>query len=308
MGGAASKSVLADAGFVTAQSADDSRMTDRTCLITGATGGIGLEVAMRLGALGARLVLVGRNRQKGEIALQRLHEMVPGIAAEMHYADLSQPEEIARLAAKLLESLPRIDILLNNAGALFARRRVTRDGLEYTFALNHMGYFRLTKLLRTRLIESAPSRVINVASEAHRGTRLEFQDLQCEKQYSGWLAYRRSKLANILFTQELARQLDGTGVTVNCLHPGFVATNFGNDNPLLWRVTIALAKRVGAIPVERGAETPVYLATSADLAGVTGKYFSGCKEKEPDAPARNSQAAARLWTESEKLAGLGSRS
>ena len=279
-------------------------MDGKTCVITGGTGGIGFEVALRLGMLGAHLVLVGRNHQKGEAALQRLRTMIPDVAVEIHYADLLQPEEIIRLASELLASLARIDVLFNNAGALFARRNVTCDGLEHTFALNHMGYFRLTNLLRQRLIESSPCRVINVASEAHRGSRLDFEDLQSAKRYSGWLAYRRSKLANILFTRELARQLVDTGVTVNCLHPGFVATNFGDNNPLLWRTAISLAKRFGAISVGRGAETPVYLATDAGLDGVTGKYFNRCKEWEPDTPGQDDQAAARLWIESERCAGF----
>lgn len=279
-------------------------MNGKTCVITGATGGIGLETALRLGALGARLVLVGRNRQKGEAAIRRLRTTIPSVTVEMHYADLSQADEIVQLASALLASVPRMDILLNNAGALFARRKVASDGLECTFALNHMGYFRLTNLLRPRLIASAPSRIVNVASEAHRGARLDFEDLQCAKRYSGWVAYRRSKLANILFTRELARKLVSTGVTVNCLHPGFVATGFGNYNPLPWRIAIALAKRLAAVSVERGAETSVYVATASEINGVSGKYFSHCKEAEPDVSALDDQAAARLWTESEKLAGF----
>ena len=205
-------------------------MKGKTCVITGASSGIGLETAMRLGALGARLVLVGRNRDKGNAALTRLRMAVPGVAAEMHYADLSQPDEVRRLGATLLGAVPRLDVLVNNAGAIFGDRKVAPDGLELTFALNHMGYVRLTALLRERLIASAPARVVNVASEAHRGAALDFADLQCSRHYSGWTAYKRSKLANILFTSELARRLERTGVTANCLHPGFVATGFGDNN------------------------------------------------------------------------------
>jgi NAD(P)-dependent dehydrogenase (short-subunit alcohol dehydrogenase family) len=156
-------------------------MRGKTCVITGATGGIGLETAARLGALGARLVLVGRNRAKGEAALARLHAGLPGMAVEMHYADLSRPDEITRLADALLGTAERIDVLFNNAGAIFASRETTPDGLELTFALNHMGYFRLTALLRARLIASAPARVVNVASKAHRGAHLDFEDLQCSR-------------------------------------------------------------------------------------------------------------------------------
>jgi NAD(P)-dependent dehydrogenase (short-subunit alcohol dehydrogenase family) len=274
----------------------------KTCIITGATGGIGFETAARLGALGARLMLIGRNRTKGEAALARLHARVPGIVAELHYADLSRHDEILRLAGALLDATARIDVLLNNAGAVFARRETTADGLERTFALNHMGYFRLTALLRPRLIASAPARIVSVASEAHRGARLIFDDLQCANAYNGLKAYKRSKLANILFTRELARQLQGTGVTANCLHPGFVATGFGDNNRGIWGFGIAVAKRLGAIPVERGAQTLVYLSSSTDIGGTSGQYFEKCRERAPDEPAQDDVAAVRLWQESERLA------
>lgn len=278
-------------------------MRGKTCVITGATSGIGLETAARLGALGARLVLVGRNRGKGEAAIARLRAGVPGIAVEMLYADLSRPDEIRRLADDVLATAARIDVLVNNAGALFARREVTPDGLELTFALNHMGYFRLTALLRERLIASAPARVVNVASEAHRGSHLDFEDLQFSKHYSGTRAYQRSKLANILFTRELARRLDGSGVTANCLHPGFVATGFGDNNRGFLRLGIRIGKLVAAIPVQRGAETPVYLASSPDVAAISGRYFSKCRELQSDAPAQDDRTAVRLWQESERLMG-----
>ncbi|HEY2527685.1 MAG TPA: SDR family oxidoreductase [Xanthobacteraceae bacterium] len=279
-------------------------MRGKTCVITGATSGIGLETAARLGALGARLVLVGRNRGKGQAAIARLRADVPGIAVEMLYADLSRPDEIRRLADAVLDTAARIDVLVNNAGALFANREITPDGLELTFALNHMGYFRLTALLRERLIASAPARVVNVASEAHRGSHLDFEDLQCSRHYTGWRAYQRSKLANILFTRELARRFDGTGVTANCLHPGFVATGFGDNNRGFWRLGIALGKLVAAMPVQRGAETPLYLASSSDLTGISGRYFSKCRELQSDAPAQDNRTAVQLWQESERLMGL----
>jgi NAD(P)-dependent dehydrogenase (short-subunit alcohol dehydrogenase family) len=276
----------------------------KTCIITGATAGLGLETAARLGSLGARLVLVGRNREKGEAALAQLRARVANIAAEMHYADLSRHDEILRLAPALLDTAARIDVLLNNAGGIFARRETTPDGLERSFALNHMAYFRLTALLRTRLIASTPARIVNVASEAHRGVELDFNDLQYSKRYSGWKAYQGSKLANILFTRELARRLQSTGITVNCLHPGFVATDFGNNNRGIWRLGIAIGKRLAAISVERGADTPVYVSSSPELDGVSGKYFDKCRERAPDEPAQDDSAAARLWEESEKLAGF----
>jgi NAD(P)-dependent dehydrogenase (short-subunit alcohol dehydrogenase family) len=246
-------------------------------------------------------VLVGRNHAKGEAALATLRERVPGVVAEMHYADLSRRDEILRLAPELLAAAPRIDVLLNNAGAFFERRVLTEDGLEQTFALNHMGYFRLTALLKARLIASAPARIVNVASEAHRGARLDFADLQNAKGFNGRRAYGRSKLANILFTRALARRLAGAGVTANCLHPGFVATRFGDNNRGWWGWAIAIAKKVMAIPVERGGETPVYLASSPEVEGVSGRYFDKCRERTPDTPARNDSDAERLWQESERL-------
>jgi NAD(P)-dependent dehydrogenase (short-subunit alcohol dehydrogenase family) len=274
----------------------------KTCIITGATDGIGLEAAAGLGALGARLVLVGRNPAKGEVVLAALRQRVPGIEVEMHYADLSRRDEIKRLASELLAVAPRIDVLLNNAGAFFAKRVVVEDGIEQTFALNHLGYFRLTALLRERLIASAPSRIVNVASEAHRNATLDFDDLQTAHGYNGWKAYQRSKLANILFTRVLARRLAGTGVTANCLHPGFVRTSFGDNNRGFWGIGIRLGKLFAAVSVPRGAETLVYLASAPEVEGITGKYFDKCREREPNAAARNDADAERLWKESERLA------
>ena len=279
-------------------------MNRKTCIVTGATDGLGLEAAARLGALGARLVLVGRNRDKGERALATLRARVPDVVAEMHYADLSRRREIERLVPELLRAAPRVDVLLNNAGAFFSRRETTEDALERTFALNHMGYFLLTFGLSERLVASAPARIVNVASAAHLRATLDFDDLQCAKGYTGWLAYQRSKLCNILFTRELARRLASTGVTANCLHPGFVATRFGDNNGGLFRFGIGLAKRFSAISVERGAETPVYVASSPEVETITGRYFAECRERAPSAAAQDDAAAARLWQISTKLAGL----
>jgi NAD(P)-dependent dehydrogenase (short-subunit alcohol dehydrogenase family) len=281
-------------------------MKDKTCVITGATDGIGLETARRLAALGARLVLVGRNKTKGEAALALLRAQMPGVAVEIHYGDLSRRSEIVRVAAEILRAAPRIDVLINNAGAIFARRETTPEGLERTFALNHLGYFLLTALLRDRLIASAPARIVNVASEAHRNAVLDFADLQGAARYSGWEAYRRSKLANILFTRALAKRIAGTGVTANCLHPGFVATSFGDNNRGLFGAGVRIAKRVSAISVARGAETPVYVASAPDLEGVSGRYFDKSRERAPSAAALDDDAAARLWQESARLVGLSS--
>jgi NAD(P)-dependent dehydrogenase (short-subunit alcohol dehydrogenase family) len=276
----------------------------KTCVITGATSGIGLTTARALAALGVRLVLVGRDRARGDAALADLRARAPRLQAEIHYADLSHLDEARRLGAELSAALPRIDILINNAGALFQRRSVTTDGLERTFELNHMAYFVLTEALRQRLIASAPARIVNVASEAHRGAKLDFDDLQLERNYRGLTAYNRSKLCNILFTRELARRLAGSGVTANCLHPGFVATRFGDENGGLFRVGLSLAKRLFAISPEQGALTSVYVATSPESEGITGKYFDKCAPATPSPAAADDAAARRLWEESARLANL----
>lgn len=279
-------------------------MKGKTCVITGASDGIGLETACQLGARGARLVLIGRNPTKGEAALAALRARVPEVVAEMHFADLSRRSEIVRIAAVVLRAAKRIDVLVNNAGGIFARREVTPDGLERTFALNHLGYFLLTELLRERIAASAPARIVNVASEAHRNAVLDFSDLQCEVHYSGWKAYQRSKLCNILFTRELARRLAGTGVSANCLHPGFVATHFGDNNRGLFGIGVRLAKRISAISLQHGAETPVYVAADDGIEGMTGRYFDKCSERAPSPAAQDDEAARRLWQESLRLAGL----
>jgi len=276
----------------------------KTCVVTGATSGIGLVTAERLGAMGARVVLVGRDTAKGEAALLRVRRRAPQVQAEIHYADLARLEDVRRLGAALAAALPRVDVLVNNAGAIFRRRDVTRDGLERTYALNHMAYFLLTALLKERLAAAAPSRIVSVASEAHRGTTLDFDDLQGARHYGGWTAYQRSKLCNILFTRELARRLQGTGITANCLHPGFVASGFGDNNDGVFRIALSIAKRLFAISEERGAVTTVYLASAPEVQGTSGLYFKRCRPALPSASAQDDGAARRLWEESARLAGL----
>jgi NAD(P)-dependent dehydrogenase (short-subunit alcohol dehydrogenase family) len=278
-------------------------MQGKTVIVTGASSGIGLIAARRLATMGARLLLVGRDRAKGEAALRDLKSAQPGIDARFFYGDLMMMAETRRVAAELLAVAPRIDVLLNNAGAIFQQREVTSEGLERTFALNHMGYFLLTSLLLDRIKASAPARIVNVASEAHRGAKLDFSDLQIAQGYSGWRAYRRSKLANILFTRELARRLDGSGVTANCLHPGFVATGFGDNNAGIFRCVISLGKSLMAISPEEGAKTSVYLASSPAVAGISGLYFDKCAPRPPAKPAQDNAAATALWTASARLAG-----
>ena len=230
-----------------------SAMRGKTVVVTGATAGIGREACERLAAMGASLALVARDRLRAE-ALATALTQAGALSVSVHIADLSRLAEVRRVAGELA-SLPRIDVLLNNAGAIFNRREQTTDGFERTFALNHLAYFALTNLLRDRLKAMAPARVVNVASEAHRGAVLAFDDLQTTRGYSGWLAYKRSKLCNILFTRALARRLAGSGVTANALHPGFVATNFGNNNRGIFRFGIGIAKKFMAIPPADDAKT-----------------------------------------------------
>ena len=275
----------------------------KVCIVTGATSGIGLVTAETLATKGARVILVGRNRARANEALARIKRRVAGAAIESEIADLSRLDEIRSLGTRLA-ALPRIDVLINNAGALFRRRQTTPDGFERTFALNHMAYFVLTDLLRDRLIKSAPARIVNVASEAHRGAMLDFDDLQSDHNYRGFAAYGRSKLCNILFTRELARRLQGTGVTANCLHPGFVASRFGDDNGGLFRIGIGIAKRLLAISPEDGAATSIYLASAPEVEGRTGLYFDKSKPATPSAAARDDTAAQELWLQSAGLAGI----
>jgi NAD(P)-dependent dehydrogenase (short-subunit alcohol dehydrogenase family) len=279
-------------------------MAGKLCVVTGATSGIGLVAAERLAASGARLILIGRDKARGEAALARIKRHAPGAELTLRYADLSLLAEMNRLAAEIAAAEPRIDVLINNAGAMFTSRSLTADGLERTFALNHMAYFVLANRLRAALAAAAPARIVNVASEAHRGNVLDFADLQSARGYRGFRVYGRSKLANILFTRELARRLEGSGITANCLHPGFVASRFGDNNPGLSRVGIGLAKRFFALSPEQGAETVVYLAASPEVAGVTGGYFDKCRVRLPSAEAQDDAAARRLWDESAKLARM----
>ncbi|MBZ5520682.1 MAG: SDR family oxidoreductase [Acidobacteriia bacterium] len=280
-------------------------MRGKVIVITGGTSGIGLVAAERLAGMGARLVLVARNRARGELALARLRQVSPDIPHSVHYGDLSRLADMKRVAADIASVESRVDVLINNAGALFNSRRTTDDGLERTFATNHMSYFVLTHGLSERLRAAAPSRVVNTSSDAHKGNRLDFSDLQSAKRYRGFPVYGRSKLCNILYTSELARRWEGTGVTVNCLHPGFVDTRFGDESGGVFAYLVKAAK-LFAISPEKGAETIVYLASSNDVARTTGKYFYKCREATPTKEARDQEAAKRLWQESARIAGLES--
>ena len=277
-------------------------MQGKVVVITGATSGIGQVAAEKLAGMGARIVQVARDKTRGEAALARFRQIAPGIAHSIHYADMSRLSEMNRVAAEISAAESRIDVLINNAGAIFGSRQVTRDGLEMTFALNHMAYFVLTHGLRERLVASAPARVVNTSSDAHRRAQLDFSDLQSAQGYAGFKVYGRSKLCNILFTRELARRLAGTGVTANCLHPGFVATRFGDQSGGALSYGVRFAK-LFAISPDKGAETIVYLASSPDVANVTGSYFYKCRATTPTREAQDEQSAQRLWLESSKMAG-----
>jgi NAD(P)-dependent dehydrogenase (short-subunit alcohol dehydrogenase family) len=278
-------------------------MKGKTVVITGGTSGIGEVAALELAQMGARIVLVGRDKPRAQTTLARLRERGPGLAHTVHYADLTRLAEMKRVAAQIAGVEQRIDVLINNAGAMFAARRVTEDGLERTFALNHMAYFVVTAGLRERLTASAGARIVNTASDAHRGAMLDFDNLQSEKGFGAMQAYGRSKLCNILFTRELARRLHGTGVTANCLHPGFVATRFGDQSGGLISHMVWLAKYF-AIPPTEGAKTVVYLAASPEADGVSGKYFYKCRATTPSPAAEDDHAASALWERSVELAGV----
>ncbi len=273
----------------------------KTVVATGATSGIGEVAVLALAKMGARIVFVARDKSRAEATLAKLERQAPKLGHRVHLADLSLMAEARRVGLLIAQQEPRVDVLVNNAGAMFADRRVTPEGLEMTFALNHMAYFTLTTALTQTLAASAPARVVSTSSMAHQGMSLDFSDLQGARRYNGWQAYGRSKLANILFTRELARRFAGTGVTANCFHPGFVATRFGEASGGLTGLLMPFA-RAFAIRPEQGADTLIYLASSPEAADVTGAYFVKRKAAEASRAARDNSAAKRLWEASETLA------
>jgi NAD(P)-dependent dehydrogenase (short-subunit alcohol dehydrogenase family) len=282
-------------------------MQGKTVVITGATSGIGEVAALALARMGARIVAVARSKARGDETLARLRNSAPGIAHTLYVGDLLRLSEMKRLAGEIADAEAQVDVLINNAGAMFGSRRLTEDGLERTFALNHMSYVVLTHGLRERLFASAPARVINTSSSAHQRARLDFTDLQSARGYRGFQVYGRSKLCNVLFTRELARRSAGTGVTANSLHPGFVATRFGDESGGLLSYGVRMAK-LFAISPEKGAETIVYLASSPEVAQVSGGYFYECRPATPSREAQDDAAAGRLWRESARLGSLDGES
>lgn len=289
----------------------DKSMHGKVCLITGAASGIGAITAQALAQQGAAVIVVDRDSEKGAVTINQIKQQTGNPAIEFMRADLSAQQEIHQLAQQFRSRYPRLDVLVNNAGAIFPRRQETVDGLEMTFALNYLAYFLLTNLLLDTLKASAPARIINVSSRAHARAQINFDDLGSRSDYRGKKAYERSKLAIVLFTYELARRLAGTGVTVNTLHPGTVATHFAAHNAgvvgLLMRGVAAATSKGGVagllvrplrfalISPEQGAQTSIYLATSPEVAGATGKYFVK-RKAVPSSPASyNTTTADRLW-------------
>ena len=291
----------------------DSSMRGKVVVITGATSGIGQVAAEELAALGARIVQIARDPERGNVAIERLNAINPQAGHAIFYADLSSLAEMKRVASEIAAAEPRIDVLVNNAGAIFGSRQITEDGLEMTFALNHMAYFVVTHELLHCLTPEA--RIVSTSSDAHEAVTLDLDDLQSEKAYGwnlavwlryggpGFTVYGRSKLCNILFTRELSRRLRGTGITANCFHPGFVATRFGARAGGLIEFGVGIAKRFARTPGE-GAKTLVYLASSQQATGISGKYFHDEREVQPSKAAQDDTAAAALWVQSLRLAGL----
>lgn len=282
-------------------------MTDlrgKTALVTGATNGIGRASAEALARMGAKLFITARDRERAEVTRAEIARST-GADVRVLLGDLGSQADVRRIAGEFLATGESLHVLLNNAGVMQLWRSETVDGIETTFAVNHLAYFLLTNLLLERIRQSAPARIVNVASDAHRmGGPLDLDDLGSARRYSAMAVYGRSKLANVLFTRELARRLAGSGVTVNCLHPGVVRTGLGqnNDAPVLKFLT-NLARPFFRSP-ERGAETSIWACTAPELAGVTGRYFSNRREQEPHAHAKDDLAASRLWDASAKLVGL----
>ncbi len=276
-----------------------------TILITGANSGIGKAAATELARRGAHVVLTARDPRRGEAARDEVRAKSGNPNVDLLLADFTSLDEVRRLAKEVNERLPRLDVLINNAGLMLSERRLTQDGYETVFQVNHLAPFLLTSLLLPKLKASAPARIVTVTSNAHkRGGPLDFDDLHASRSYTPFAVYGRSKLANILFTRELARRIEGSGVTANCLHPGVVATGFAADGDTsgLFPVLMRIARPFMLTP-EKGAETIVYLATSPEVASVSGRYFSRCREVTPHALARDDAAARRLWEASVALTG-----
>jgi retinol dehydrogenase 14 len=281
-----------------------NQLQGRHCMITGASSGLGRVTALELARMGARLTLVCRNRARGESIISEIRERTGNEAAILMLADLASQQSIRELALEFLARGEPLHVLINNAGVFNLKREITADGIEMVFAVNHLSYFMLTLLLLDRLRQSAPGRIVNVASAAHRRGTINFDDLNSTRRYRPMEVYGQSKLANILFTYELARRLEGCHITANCAHPGAVATGLGANNGMLARVLMPVIGMFMIGP-EKGAATQIYLASSQDVDGITGQYFIDCKPAQSSPESYDIEVARRLWKVSAEMTGLG---
>ncbi len=279
-------------------------MAGKTVLITGGTGGIGKASAIGLAALGARVAITGRDRARAQQAAEAVARESGNPAVDVFVADLSAQAEVRRLADEVLAAYPRLDVLLNNVGGFWSHRHLTADGLEHTFALNHLAPFLLTGLLLERLTASAPARIVTVSSGAQGMGAIDFDDLMGERSYSGQRAYNQSKLANVMFTYELARKLEGSGVTATALHPGMTNTSFSAEDPSRVFAPLVAVMRPFMRSPARGADTAIYLASSPDVTGLSGKYFADRKARASNKSSYDGATTARLWDLSAGLVGL----
>jgi retinol dehydrogenase-12 len=278
-------------------------MVGKTCLITGATNGIGRVTAVELARMGAELFLVYRNKARADETVAEIRERTGNDNVHLLRADLGSQKQIRAVAAGFLATGKPLHVLINNAGLGNTKRLMTEDGIEMVFAVNHLAYFQLTMLLRDRIKQSTPARIVNVASEAHRFGTINFNDLGGERRFRTFGAYSQSKLANILFSYELARRLAGTGVTVNCLHPGGIASGLWTNNGPLAQFIMKAGRPFLKTP-EQGARTTIYLASSPEVEGVTGKYYSNCREKTSSRESCDLNIARRLWDVSAQMTGV----
>jgi retinol dehydrogenase 14 len=279
-------------------------MAGKTVLVTGGTGGIGRATAVRLAAMGARVGITGRDLGRTQRAAAEMASEAGGGTVDAFAAELSSQAEVRRLANEVLETYPRLDVLVNNVGGFWSHRHLTADGLERTFALNHLAPFLLTNLLLARLMSSAPARIVTVSSGAQSMGRIDFDDLMGERRYSGQTAYNQSKLANVMFTYELARRLAGTGVSATALHPGMTNTAFSAEDPSRAFAPLVAMMRPFMRSPQKGAETPVYLASSANADGMTGQYFANREPKKSNKASYDTALTARLWQVSAGLVGV----
>jgi NAD(P)-dependent dehydrogenase (short-subunit alcohol dehydrogenase family) len=278
-------------------------MAQRVCMVTGASSGIGKETSKKLVELGATVIIVCRNRERGERAKLEIEKAADAAQVELMLADFASLDSVRAMAKKFLEDHDSLHVLVNNAGGVRVMRSVTADGFETTFQVDYLSHFLLTNLLLEVLEKSAPSRIINVSSASHYSGHMNFDDLQMEKGYGVMKAYSQAKLAQVLFTHELSRRLDGTGVTVNSLHPGAVATNIWKS-PLGPFSFLGNISKLFLISPEKGAETPVYLASSPEVEYATGKYYDHKREKQSSTESHDQSTAKQLWDESERMTGL----